>query len=587
MNTKKILLFSFFFILFLNIFYLTSCKKDKKDDNPTITLPVVSTANITNIASTTAVCGGTVISDGGGSITERGVCWNTSANVTINNNHATDGSTGTGTFITNISGLTGGITYFVRAYAKNSAGIAYGSEKSFTTASVSDQAITTEATDITINSATLNGTVNPNNTSTSVYFQYGTDTTYGSFATPNPSEINGSTPVSINAPISMLNPGVQYHFRIVAENIFGGLQYGNDFTFTTLGQAPTVNVLPAGNIQTTDATLFGTTNPNYLPTTITFEYGTSVSYGQSVPYNQNPVTGNNMLNVNANITGLSPHATYHYRLKAENDLGTIYSGDETFTTLGDEPVATVSDATGISANTATLNGTVNANHLTTTITFEYGTSTSYGHTITPAQSPIGGSYNAPVYAEITGLTSYTTYHYRVKAVNQLGTTYSSDKQFKTLHAIGDNFEGGIIFYLEQGSQHGLICSDSDISLVWGCQTEIPGADGTAIGTGYQNTLDIVANNICGTMYPLGAITVYNLSHNGYSDWFMPSRDEMALMYTNLKVNGIGNFLDAEYWTSSEYSERYAWYIIMTNGTPAAVDFESKNTARYVRPVRAF
>lgn len=571
----------------LGLITLISCKKDKEDETPTVTIPVVSTANVSNIASTTAVCGGTVTSAGGGTITERGVCWSTGPNASLSNSSATDGSTGTGTYITNLSGLTGGTTYYVRAYAKNSAGTAYGSEKSFTAAHVSDQAVTSAATDITINSATLNGTVNPNNTSTTVLFQYGTDSTYGSVVNPTPAVVNGNAIVSLNAPIASLNPGTQYHFRIVAENIFGGTEYGNDFVFTTLGTPPTVTTLAASNIFTTTAVLNGTVNPNWLPATVTFEYGTTTSYGQSVSYTYNPLSGSNPVNVSEGISGLSPHVLYHFRVKAQNDLGAVYGSDQTFTTLGEVPVATTAAASAVTAHTATLNGSVNAGNLSTTVTFEYGTSTSYGSTIAAQQNPINGDYNAPVSADITGLTSFTTYHLRIKAQNQLGTVYSQDMQFTTDHALGDYFGGGYIFYLEPGNQHGLICSDTDFGSSWGCQTEVPGAAGTAIGTGYQNTLDIVAANFCGTSFAMAGITCYDLTQNGYSDWFMPSIDEMSQMYTALKLNGIGNFTDEEYWSSTEYSARYAHYINMTDGTVAVVDFFSKETPRKVRPVRAF
>jgi uncharacterized protein (TIGR02145 family) len=95
-------------------------------------LPVVTTADPVATSTTTGTCGGTVTSDGGSSITVRGVCWNTTANPTTANSKSTNG-TGTGTFISYITGLTANTTFHVRAYATNSVGTTYGADKTFTT----------------------------------------------------------------------------------------------------------------------------------------------------------------------------------------------------------------------------------------------------------------------------------------------------------------------------------------------------------------------------------------------------------------------------------------------------------------------
>ena len=98
----------------------------------TATLSTVITGAVSYVTETTAMCGGNVTADGGANVTARGVCWSTSQNPTINNSHTTDGS-GTGSFTSNLTGLTAGTTYYVRAYATNSEGTAYGSQVTFTT----------------------------------------------------------------------------------------------------------------------------------------------------------------------------------------------------------------------------------------------------------------------------------------------------------------------------------------------------------------------------------------------------------------------------------------------------------------------
>jgi len=98
-----------------------------------IIVATLTTAAVTSVTSTTAVSGGNITSDGGGTVTARGVCWGTSANPTTSNNKTTNES-GTGSFTSNITGLNSSTMYYVRAYATNSAGTAYGNEISFTTA---------------------------------------------------------------------------------------------------------------------------------------------------------------------------------------------------------------------------------------------------------------------------------------------------------------------------------------------------------------------------------------------------------------------------------------------------------------------
>ena len=101
----------------------------------TTTTPTITTTTPTNITSTTATTGGNITDDGGSQITVSGICYSTSPNPTTADNHTTDGITTTGTFTSNLTGLQPGTTYYVRAYATNSSGTAYGNEEQFTTLS--------------------------------------------------------------------------------------------------------------------------------------------------------------------------------------------------------------------------------------------------------------------------------------------------------------------------------------------------------------------------------------------------------------------------------------------------------------------
>ncbi len=121
-------------------------------------LPTVSTGSISNISTTTASAGGNVSADGGFSVIAKGVCWSTTMQPTINNNHTSDG-TGLGDFVSTLTSLEPGTLYYVRAYAKNSAGVSYGEQVSFTTTSGLPSVTTADVTSITSTTAICGGVV--------------------------------------------------------------------------------------------------------------------------------------------------------------------------------------------------------------------------------------------------------------------------------------------------------------------------------------------------------------------------------------------------------------------------------------------
>ena len=154
--------------------------------------------------------------------------------------------------------------------------------------------------------------------------------------------------------------------------------------------------------------------------------------------------------------------------------------------------------------------------------------------------------------------------------------------------IGDTYQGGIIFWLD-GNGGGLISAINEIQYqreIWGCYTwNGPGADGIAIGTGRQNTIDILA----GCLSASAAIKCdrYTITSNGitYDDWFLPSINELKEMYIKLHNQGLGNFNNAEfYWSSTKHGDYDAWRFWFLNGT---MQHNQRNNEYYVRPVRAF
>jgi phosphodiesterase/alkaline phosphatase D-like protein len=232
-----------------------------------------------------------------------------------------------------------------------------------------------------------------------------------------------------------LNPNTTYHYQLVANNS-AGTTFGGDQTFITAinGSAPTVLTGGASSIGTTSVFMNGSVNPNGLPTTAYFEWGTSTAYGNTVPNPPfNSGSGNNKIGTSAELTGLSLDTTYHYQIVAVNSVGTTYGGDQTFTTTGLFPIPTTGAASGISATRAFMNGSVNPNGLPTTAYFEWGTSTAYGNTVpNPSFNTGNGNTNIGVSLELTGLRPNTTYHYQLLATNTVGSAYGGDQMFITV-----------------------------------------------------------------------------------------------------------------------------------------------------------
>lgn len=328
---------------------------------------------------------------------------------------------------TTLSGLTPATTYHYRLVAKNSSGTTNGGDGLFTTASP-PIAITSPATSVGPAGATLGGTVNPNGQPTTWYVEYGTSTGYGT-KTASVDAGSGTSSKAVSTTVSGLTPGRTYHFRFVATSS-AGTTLGADATFVT-AEAPAVTTSTASSIGSTSATLNGKVDPNGRSTTYYFDYGTTASYGTKTS-SSNAGSGTSAIGVSKSVTGLKLGTTYHFRLVASSDAGTVTGADQVFTTQNLPTVSTV-PATAIGPTSATLGGAVNPNGRSTSWFVEYGPSTSYG---SRSSSRSIGSGTAPVAVAVTvsNLSPGVTYHFRLVATNSLGTTRGADSTFVTTGA---------------------------------------------------------------------------------------------------------------------------------------------------------
>ena len=192
--------------------------------------------------------------------------------------------------------------------------------------------------------------------------------------------------------------------------------------------APTVVTGPVTASGSTSATVAGTVNPNGQTTTWVVQYGKTTSYGsQTGAFNAG--AGTTGTNISTTIDGLAPGTTYHYRLVATNASGGTQGADAVLTTSGAPAPDAVTGAAGsVSSTAATLTGSLNPNGRPTTWFFEYGTSTGYGSR-TPAQNGGGGTSPFDVSAQVSGLQAGRTYHFRLVATSDGGTSHGADQSF--------------------------------------------------------------------------------------------------------------------------------------------------------------
>lgn len=231
-----------FCILIAALFFSGCTKNSGKEYRipppPFLSLPVVVTTSVSNVTNTTAISGGEVTNDGGTPVTARGVCWSTSPGATISLPTRTVNGTGTGAFSSDLTSLSTGATYYVRAYASNSLGTAYGNEVGFVATTQPTLAVLTTlgAAGITTSSASCGGEI----TSEGNVPVTARGICWSTIANPTLADNTlsiGSGPGIFTASITGLSSSTMYHVRAYATNSVG-TAYGNNISFTTYNNTP-------------------------------------------------------------------------------------------------------------------------------------------------------------------------------------------------------------------------------------------------------------------------------------------------------------------------------------------------------------
>src|SRR5665647_1310817 len=295
----------------------------------TAALPTLSTSTATSILATSATSGGNITSDGGSAVTARGVCWSTTSTPTIASSKTTDG-TGSGVFSSSITGLTPGATCYIRSYATNSIGTAYGNEVTVTSTAALPTLSTSTATSILATSATSGGNIISDGgsavTGRGVCWSTTVNPTIASSQTTD-----GTGSGVFSSSITGLTPGTAYYIRAYATNSIGTV-YGNQVTLTMPAILPVISTNMMSSITETTAIGGGS---------ITSDGGEVITArGVCLSITQNPTTSNTKINngsgvgsFNSNIAGLAANSTYYLRAYATNRIGTVYGSEISFSTL--------------------------------------------------------------------------------------------------------------------------------------------------------------------------------------------------------------------------------------------------------------
>lgn len=324
---------------------------------------------------------------------------------------------------------------------------------------------TNSVSSISSNSVVLNGSVNPNNSNTTAWFEYGQTQSLGT--TVNLQTIgSGNFTTNTSFTLNGLQQNITYYYRAVAQNA-SGTTYGTILSFNTSNQGggfgvPFVTTNQPTSVSQSNAVLSGAVNSNGNFTNVWFEYGPTQALGTVVGQQS---FGSGVFNNNFTYTlvNLQSNVTYYYRAVASNSSGTSYGSIVSFNSsynnnqcynyqypyqcnnnynnnnygYGTTFVYTA-QATSINPTNSTLNGVVNANGVNTSVWFEYGLTQNLGNTV--GQQTIGsGNVNNNFSFVLSGLQPSTLYYYRAVAFNSVGVSYGTLISFTTGSFSGNQY----------------------------------------------------------------------------------------------------------------------------------------------------
>lgn len=396
-----------------------------------------------------------------------------------------------------------------------------------------------------------------------------------------------------------LTPSTTYTYRVYSYNAVGNsLTYSNELTLTTRSiiTLPTLTTTTVSSITYTTSVSGGTISSDGGASITERGVCWSTSPNPTISLSTKTTNGTGTGLFNSNITGLTPNTTYHVRAYATNSVGTAYGNELIFnTTPLTLPTLITTSVSSISALKAISGGTVSNDGGASITARGVVWSTSPNPTITLLTKTSSGTGIGTFISNLVSLSLNVTYYIRSYATNSVGTAYGNEISFTTKYAVGDiGPAGGFIFYDKGVSSNGwryLEASPNDYptAIAWWngkwTNTNTTGiSPNTSLGAGKANTLLIISanNNLINA-----AKVCDDYSYNGFSDWYLPSSEELQLICQNLFSAGIGNLQFDAYWSSTDTNRIHNAIHIQMQGCYVRTDGGRDYMKMLVRPVRQF
>ena len=500
----------------------------------------VSTTYATCNDYTTANVSGRVLSDGNQEVTERGVCYSTSYNPTIEDNIVISGS-GVGSFACSLSNLQAGTIYYVRAYAINSMGVAYGEEMSFTTIAYSLPTLSTSSSWST-NYTSASGSFTVHTSGGAPISECGV--CYATHSNPtieDNKKVSGSGTGSYSVTITGLEEGTTYYVRAYTTTI-AGTGYGEEQSFKTKGTSPTVSLSQIGTPTSISVTCTGYISSNGGVTLTEKGFCYSLEPEPTVENDHIVVAGTGTGSYSGTLQELSVNTTYYVRAYAVNKLGISYSDQGSFTTANGLAYVYTNSATA-TATTISVSGSA------TTIDGFAITERGYCYSATETEPTIAndklveGEGDGSFSVTIPDVAPSTKYYLRAYVTNENGTAYSSVINVTTKSGLASVTIGSSISNITATTASGTVKVTSvagatvqQCGLCWSVNPDPTIEDstvvakGTSLSTSYSCTLQKLRP---GTLYYVRAFATTEVTTSYSTTVIFTTADGLPSVVTNV------------------------------------------------------
>ena len=539
-------------------------------------LPVVITLGVSDVTTNSVVCHIELTSDGGAALTELGVCWSKNHNPTTTDSHAAILDYELGEHTVSMTGLDANETYYVRAYAINEKGTAYGSELPFDTQEGLPVVATGDVTNVTTTTATCTGQVLEEGASEVV--SRGVCWSTNSNPTINDSHASsGSGEGSFSVEMTGLSRATRYYVKAYATN-GQSTAYGTAIYFDTEGEPSIVTIDPVGDVTANSALCGGTVTDDGGLTVTDRGFCWST---QPVPTmnDSHASCGSGTGHFTYHLTGLTPGTTYYVRAYSVNSHGTSYSEVISFVTAVVVPTVTTLDVTELTMNSAVCGGNVTDDG--GAIVTERGVCWSTNPNPTTDDSHVAcGSGTGSFIGNITGLMSTTTYYVRAYAVNSAGPGYGQNLSFTTEQFSWNNGTLPGLFSVSQTekvyfSQGNLQYQASTNTWRFAdTQYDYIGEANMSISSYYSGWIDLFGWGTSGLNHGAVCYQPWSTSQN-HQDYYAYGQWNAHLFHNTGKAdwgyNAISNGGNQQnYWRTLKLSE--AIFLLESRQTPSGIRF---------------